>query len=201
LTQFSPAASMPEKIGAANPCQWPCSLAAPYPDPNLHRQNQRWPITETCPACGAEILENSVQCNHCGGALPQTGATGSRENATTDALKKANRKIKAAWITGLILGIMALLLFIQKLDFAHLIIAVWFLGFSYGTYKKERISAISLLIIPVIGLITSIIVGNGALYWIPIGLIMAIPFYLGVRGVFAYHKLIKASQGGSDKQG
>lgn len=148
-----------------------------------------------CPTCGnlgvhkAYVEDGSWGdwCPHCKKSIQQ------HKEPLTD-IQQANNKIKTAWIVAVILGALIGLgpLFSMDLSNRNLIISyigsALFLGMSFGIYKKSRTCAIILFALPIYLIIFSIVSWEaGPLIF---GIIIGYPFYQGVRGTFAHHKLI-----------
>ena len=117
--------------------------------------------------------------------------------ASTD-IAKANKRIKHAWIAGLISGILFPLGVLGGIDAIQ---TFWLLiGLTYGIYKKSRVCAVIMFVYFVGGklilkLVESVKAGLGAhelgyslgtvLPWAIFGYF----FFQGIRGTFAYHTL------------
>jgi hypothetical protein len=121
----------------------------------------------------------------------------------SDKIKKAIKHIKTAWIAGITIGSLLIIFSIIFLlteekpiyglyitIYSLLIIGISVTTFilSYGIYKKSRVCAIIMLISYVSKALESIIagsVGNALIF-----IIISYFFFQGVRGTFAYHRLI-----------
>jgi hypothetical protein len=110
-------------------------------------------------------------------------------------MQKAISNIKIAWITGIIMAGLGILLFISHLIsktkapelWPPLIFSTGMLGFSYGIYKKSRVC--SIIILALFGLFCLQYVIHGIFISALFAAIICIPFYIGLRGTFTYHKL------------
>ncbi|MCA9991264.1 MAG: hypothetical protein H6666_11305 [Ardenticatenaceae bacterium] len=118
-------------------------------------------------------------------------------------IEEANRAIKNAWVAGLIAGGINVLLTLIYASGGNLLRVDWWnwvdlpLMFllSFGVYKKNRASAIILLIY-YIGSKTYFWWNERAFIGVPIALIFAYFLLGGVRGTLAYHKLQNATPAG-----
>lgn len=113
-------------------------------------------------------------------------------------LNKAETGIKRAWIAGVVVGTVKMLLgFINPLSFVEA--AVVYI-FAFGVYKKNRVLSIIMLLYFLLGLIQRVnLVLNGArgqLYaWAIItSLIVTWLVFTGARGVFVYHEITKSEE-------
>jgi hypothetical protein len=118
-------------------------------------------------------------------------------------LKTVEKKIRGAWITGLVCGTITLtfsLLALFKnpvlLECYGTIDALIFYGLSFGIYKRNRVCAIIMIvffIIEKIDLITrrteEMMGGTGGIVFASVALVILVFFFEGIRGTFAYHKL------------
>ena len=132
-------------------------------------------------------------------------------------VKKAHRRTIVAGVTAVLCGLFCLLMSLDNWvksaskDFVYMeqvflrwswqyfLVALAFFGLSFGIFRKSRVCAAVLLAFVVIGLVIiplSLIFLVHPLEGDPspivaVGLGLSIPFYLGVRGAFAYHQLIQ----------
>jgi hypothetical protein len=115
-------------------------------------------------------------------------------------LQEANKRIKEAWIAGVISGTLTLIMIgvamfgmnIFNLNIRSLVDVFLIYGLSFGIYRKSRTCAILMLVY--------FVISKGLMYienprMIGSGLIVAIGFgycfYRGITGTFAYHKAKK----------
>lgn len=110
-------------------------------------------------------------------------------------IEKAISNINTAWIAGVIIGGLSLIMSIVSLIFKNgatysgvfIMFALWVLGFSYGIYKKSRICSIILLALWVIASVSCAL--NGDFITAFVGALLCYPFYKGLIGTLAYSKL------------
>ena len=115
--------------------------------------------------------------------------------SNSPAIEKAISNIKTAWVAGVIIGGLSLIMLIVSFFIkdgaiysgVFLFLAVWILGFSYGIYKKSRTCSIIMLVLWVIVLFNFAI--RGQVVSALVAAIICYPFYKGVIGTIAYHKL------------
>lgn len=116
------------------------------------------------------------------------------DNETSAEITKAIRNIKIAWIAGVLVGILGIIVFILQLKSAK-ISELWpqlsfspsMFGFSYGIYRKSRVCSIIVLAIFAIFCVAYVI--HGIFISALFAAIICIPFYIGLMGTFKYHKL------------
>lgn len=120
------------------------------------------------------------------------------EPATVEVPDEILKKIKNAWITGIISGTMTLLFTIIAMNGTQMLgFNVWSLsdvvlifGLTYGIYKKSRACALIMLayfLISKIIIITQTGTFNGGI----IAIIFLYFYANGVAGTFAYYKHLK----------
>jgi hypothetical protein len=110
-------------------------------------------------------------------------------------MKKAISNIKIGWIAGVIIGGLGIIVFIIGLIFKTNTTELWpplifsggMFGFSYGIYQRSRACSTIVLAIFVIACLQYAI--NGIFITALFAAIICIPFYIGLRGTFTYHKL------------
>jgi len=124
------------------------------------------------------------------------------EKHKTD-IEGANKAIKYAWIAATISAGLTLIFAVTGLfglDLWALWIVIVMLGLAFGIYKKNRACAVILFVFWVFDIILgfwdSVAQGQGAP---PIGqgivwTVFAICFFWGIRGTFAYHRIVKAER-------
>jgi uncharacterized membrane protein len=113
----------------------------------------------------------------------------------SSAIEKALSNIKIAWITGIIISGLCIIVVIASLftkvdsSFSNpiLFLALLVFGLSYGIYKKSRVCSIIILVMWILWTLTCVIHGD----FVPalMGAIICIPFYIGLKGTLAYYKL------------
>jgi hypothetical protein len=109
-------------------------------------------------------------------------------------LKKAEDLIKVAWIAGIISGLLTLILSLVPggmLEAGNVVDAMLIFGLSFGIYRKSRICAVLLLVYFILNTMVTWAergVGPG----LPVALIFGYCFIQGLRGTFAYHKIVKS---------
>ena len=107
---------------------------------------------------------------------------------------KANNAIKSAWIAAIVSAgftLIAAVTGLFGLDLSALWIVIVMLGLAFGIYKKNRACAVILFVYWVVGAIWEIAV-SGLTGSLPLGIVFAICFFWGIRGTFAYHRIVKA---------
>jgi len=99
--------------------------------------------------------------------------------------------MKVAWIAGVVLGAITLIIIGGLLGYNlyNTIGIIFIFGLFYGMYKKSRICAIILLLFSVVHNIYFIIIGINPL-GIIIDLLITFFFAYCVYGTFVYHKII-----------
>ena len=110
-------------------------------------------------------------------------------------IEKAISNIKTAWIAGVIFGSLGIIMLIVSFFIkdgsiysgVFLFFAVWVSGFSYGIYKKSRVCSIIMLILWVLFSLGFAL--RGEVVPALVGAIICYPFYKGLKGTLAYHKL------------
>jgi hypothetical protein len=121
----------------------------------------------------------------------------------TSDIDKANNRIKIAYIGGFISALLTLVVYIVRNDLAYMLDVIIALSLTFGIYKKSRTCAVILIIyftgFKVFQLYEAVLKGNKATIIIIMGIIVASIFIYcfvqGIRGTFAYHKLVKEEQG------
>jgi len=110
------------------------------------------------------------------------------------------KKIKGAWVAGLISGFMTLGVTLLAMagtamlgfDAWNLVDVAFVFGLTYGIYRKSRACAVLMLVYFVISRI-AMMVETGKPSGLLIGLIFFYYYARGISGTFAYRRLIKAS--------
>jgi hypothetical protein len=108
------------------------------------------------------------------------------------------KKIKSAWIVGIISGCMTLVLTliaiygmsVLGLNVWNLLDAALIFGLTFGIYKKSRSCAV-LMLIYFVGSKIIIIADTGKFSGAIVSIIFIHYYLQGVIGTFAYHKLLK----------
>jgi hypothetical protein len=150
-----------------------------------------------CPKCGLVNPDNALRCD-CGYdfATGQIEESYLEEAGQSTDIARANKRIKQAWIVGVIGGVITLiatLLSVAGVDILDvniyvLIDVVLVFGLAYGIYRKSRVCAV-IMFVYFVGTKILMLVESGR----PSGLVMAALFgywfFQGIRGTFAYHKL------------
>ncbi|MEE9399925.1 MAG: PH domain-containing protein [Dehalococcoidales bacterium] len=111
---------------------------------------------------------------------------------------EANNAIKSAWIAGIIVGVIILVVSLipnTLFGLEGLIEVFIYFSLSFGVYKKSRACAVIFFIYFVSFKIFQLI---ALADWKPGLLALVISFFLfqGIRGTFAYHRIIKAETNG-----
>jgi len=119
-------------------------------------------------------------------------------------LTKANRAITSAWVSAVISGVLtavASLFGILGLDRWSFIDAALILGLGFGIYKKNRGTAITLLLYWIVAKTVQFVQSPSAAM-LPLAFVFGYYFFLGIRGTFAFHrisrfqaKLVKSTEG------
>jgi hypothetical protein len=134
---------------------------------------------------------------------PPKAAVGIPENAATDSVPdEVLRKIKHAWIAGLISAAITLLVTLLAVSgFKVLDFDAWefldvalILGLTYGIYRKSRVCALLMFLYFLASKIL-MFVQSGKPNGIVMGIIFLYYYGQGVAGTFAYHKLAKRAAG------
>jgi asparagine N-glycosylation enzyme membrane subunit Stt3 len=107
--------------------------------------------------------------------------------------EEAEKAIRNAWIAGIISGVVTLLaiFFLAGFDLFNLIDVALIFGLTFGIYKKSRAAAVIMLIYYTISQILFRL-EQGTMSGIFLTLVFLYFYFQGIRGTFAYHKLIKA---------
>jgi len=115
-------------------------------------------------------------------------------------MEKATSAIKNAWIAGAISGVLTMIVALIGAfgyDLWNLIDAFLILGLSFGIYKKNRACAVILFVYWIGGKILQIVelgvqgqVGS-SIGTLPIAIIFGYYFFQGIRGTFAYRRIVK----------
>lgn len=108
------------------------------------------------------------------------------------------KKIKGAWIAGVISGCMTLLITLMAMGGTNVlgfnawnfIDVVLIFGLAFGIYKKSRACAVSMLVYFVISKILIAIEG-GKMSGLVLSIIFIYYYAQGVAGTYAYQKLVK----------
>jgi hypothetical protein len=122
--------------------------------------------------------------------------------------EKALGQITAACVAGIISGGLTLIASLSGgsghpifpgFDYSNLIDVVIVFGLTFGIYKKNRVTAILMLCYYVLNLVY--ILSNPSVYHVPISavfslgsLIFGYCYFLGVKGTFAHHKIVKTEK-------
>lgn len=108
-------------------------------------------------------------------------------------LKKAEDLIKVAWIAGVISGLLTLIFSLAPggmLETWSVGDAILIFGLSFGIYKKSRICAVLMLVYFILSKM-SMWAERGVGPGLPVALIFGYCFIQGIRGTFAYYKIVK----------
>jgi serine/threonine-protein kinase len=108
------------------------------------------------------------------------------------------KKIKGAWVAGIISGVVTFLFTLAALNGAkaagfnawNFIDVVLIFGLAFGIYKKSRACAVSMMIYFVVSKIL-IVVETGSFGGSVMAIIFIYYYAQGISGTFAYHKLMK----------
>jgi serine/threonine-protein kinase len=120
-------------------------------------------------------------------------------------IEKAKKAIKIAWIAGIIVGVSTLVFTIIAVagsDVLGLGLDEWafvdiflIFGLTFGIYKKNRVAALIMLIY-FVGSKIFVFIQSPAIGALPLALVLGYFFFQGVRGTFAYHRIVKAETTG-----
>ena len=107
-------------------------------------------------------------------------------------LEKAESAIKIAWIAGLISGVLTLIFALIPEDMIRLwalVDVLLIFGLTFGIYKRSRVCSILMLLYFVFSKL--LMWGEmGRAAGLPIAMIFGFFFFHGIRGTFAYHKIV-----------
>lgn len=111
-------------------------------------------------------------------------------------LEQANTAIRIAWkmsLVSIFVTIMLTLVYASGGSFAQVdwwnwVDIVLMLALTYGVYKKNRASAVTLFAYYVVGKIYIWII-YGVFLGVPIAAVFAYFFFRGIQGALAYHRL------------
>jgi hypothetical protein len=117
-----------------------------------------------------------------------------------EKLKKANKEIRDAWISGVVVCTITLLFAVIRLGMsaspaepiAMIFSVIIYGGLTVGVFYKNRACAVLLFGLFVLDKILMVAQGNAS--GIIIGLILIYYFAMGIQGTFAYHKLKKSNR-------
>jgi hypothetical protein len=111
------------------------------------------------------------------------------------------KKIKGAWVAGIISGCMTLLVTLLAVagvpilgaDAWYFIDVVFLFGLTFGIYRKSRTCAVVMLVYFVVSKIITMM-ETGKPSGLLMGLLFAYFYFQGVVGTFAYHRFLKAQR-------
>ncbi len=112
------------------------------------------------------------------------------------------KKIKSAWVAGLISAGITLLFAVagvQGFDLANLTDVFLIAGLSYGIYRRSRVCAVVMLVYFVSSKIL-IVSETGQVSGLFVALVFLYFYGQGVVGTFAYHKAVARARGPSDAE-
>lgn len=141
----------------------PPQVPFPYKQENINPQPPVFPVELQQPVTQSKVGENTLR------------------------LQEANKRIKVAWITGIISGcINTIAAFLSSPYFFVDVVLVF--GLAFGIYKKSRACAVIMLIYFVVSkLLTLTLLKNpGALL---VSVIVSYIYFRGIQGTYEYHKI------------
>lgn len=181
-----------EKI---EPPEAQAQVKAVSPESDEEIKNKKEADLKQCPHCGLTNPHSAKRCN-CGYYFYSNNLLPHDENI--NLLKKANSNIKIAYIAGYIFSVIVVLVYFIEGKIFFLINA-WIIGsLSFGIFKKSRVCAILLSLYFIIPAIIGAIGAIEARIWLYVWLFpamllifMSYPLYKGIKGTYAYHKLVR----------
>jgi hypothetical protein len=171
-----------------------------------------------CAECGLINWSEASSCKRCKVPLNELSSTTHQQLedmsypsyssytpppiVETEELKEANKHIKGAYITGLVCGVLTLLVVliavstqkeIMGIDGWSFFDVVLIFGLAFGIYRKSRTCAVIMLVYYLICKLIQISTTGK-----PTGMIMAFLFIYyfakGVQGTFSYHRLVSREE-------
>ncbi|MEW6737653.1 MAG: hypothetical protein AB1489_40610 [Acidobacteriota bacterium] len=164
-----------------------------------------------CEICHQSDLFDATKnyCSRCAGVNTNTTYPASTPTSTNEQsidIRNANKAIKDARIAGIVLGI-ATLGFALILDFIATDLTedvgldLWVIvdvalifGLTYGIHRKNRACAVIMFLYYVCSKLFLIATSGRVAGLVP-AIFFSYAFYQGIRGTFAYHKLMKDRTG------
>jgi len=160
-----------------------------------------------CADCRLLNYSGETECKRCGGRLVNRNASHQQNQNDSQVssspkddpwyrLEKAEKNIRNAWVTGVILATITMIIILTPLgwllpvDVAQYgaIMAIAVYALSYGTYKRIRICASLLSVLYMLDKVFYYL-GGGNMYSLPIVLGLSYIFIKGVDGIIEYNKL------------
>ncbi len=154
-----------------------------------------------CSNCKLHISEKEAKfCPQCGTELI-LGDNDVLTSVSAENVKIHLKRIRTAWIAGIVCGIATLIVsvmsamgtYIAGFSAWNLIDAILVFGLTFGIYRKSRVCAVIMFAYYVINEMSmwaelDII---GILAGLPVATLIGYCFFQGVRGTFAYHRMVK----------
>ena len=163
------------------------------------------PDSKQCPTCGNwDVYKAYTEDGSWGDWCPHCKKSILISPTIALAISKANNDIKTAWVGGVVIGCLYIPAYIARwgIDFVFYIIIALYFGMIFGIHQKSRVCAVIMVAIwgfLIFAFIHSAIVSdiNDIAEYIGMAVVslflilICYPFYKGVKGTFAYHRLIK----------
>jgi len=170
-------------------------IGAVSPESDEEIKNKKEAGLKQCPNCG---LTNPHSAKGCGCGYDFKSKTLLTHDENNNLLKKAMVDIKIAYIAGYIYSVIVMLVYIiSEGELFYLINALVIGILTFGIYKKSRFCAVLLSLYFIIPAIIGTQAAIELRIWLYICLFpvmlfifMSYPLYKGIKGTYAYHKLV-----------